>query len=108
MTNFATECMEEERETGFVVDDDKKADWCIRKIQELEADTAEYTKDEPVIIEWARQNAPELVEDVPKLKWTDLKKLGKTDGELLVIPETGEVVPGVKVVERGRTFVVEK
>lgn len=168
MTDFATECMEEEQQTGFTVDDDRKADWCVRKIQELEADTArwqeyyaeqleriraqndssivyfkellsayfaqvphkvtktaesyklpngtlrlkqqqpEYARDEPTIIEWARQNAPELVEDVPKLKWADLKKLGRADGEQLIIPETGEVVPGVKIVERGRTFVVEK
>ncbi len=128
MTDFVAECMEEEQQTGFTVDDDRKADWCVRKIQELEADTArwqayyaeqlerikaqndssivyfkellsayfaqvphkvtktaesyklpngtlrlkqqqpEYARDEPTIIEWARQNAPELVEDVPKLK----------------------------------------
>lgn len=168
MTDFVTECMEEEQQTGFTVDDDRKADWCVRKIQELEADTArwqayyaeqlehiraqndssivyfkellsayfaqvphkvtktaesyklpngtlrlkqqqpEYARDEPTIIEWARQNAPELVEDVPKLRWADLKKLGRADGEQLIIPETGEVVPGVKIVERGQTFVVEK
>lgn len=40
MTDFATEYMEEEQQTGFTVDDDRKADWCVRKIQELEADTA--------------------------------------------------------------------
>lgn len=168
MTDFVAECIEEDEQRGFVVDDDRKADWCVRKIQELEADTAswktyyeeqlerikaqndssilyfkellsayfasvphkvtktaesyklpngtlrlkqqqpEYTKDEPVIIEWARKNVPELVEDVPRLKWADLKKLGQADGEQLIIPETGEVVPGVKVIERGKTFVVEK
>lgn len=74
----------------------------------LKQQQPEYARDEPTIIEWARQNAPELVEDVPKLKWADLKKLGRADGEQLIIPETGEVVPGVKIVERGRMFVVEK
>lgn len=168
MTDFLQE-LEEEQDEAFVVDDDQKADWAVRRIRELEADTKkwkeyyaeqlkrvteqndnsvmyfkgllasyfahvphkftktaesyslpsgtlrlkqqqpEYVReDESKIIEWAQKNVPDVVETVTQLRWADLKKLGKADGETFIMTETGEVVPGIKVLARPNTFEIEK
>lgn len=44
MEQFIKEIEENEQEerTGFVIDNDQKADWAVRRIAELEADTQKW------------------------------------------------------------------
>ena len=60
--------------------------------------------DESKIIEWAQQSAPECVENVPKLKWAELKKDCIIDGNGCVYKPTGEIVEGIEVVQTPDTF----
>lgn len=65
----------------------------------------EYQKDEKQLIE--SLTGTQYVEDVPKLKWADLKKdLQNVDG-VVMLASTGEVLEGVTLVEKPATFSVE-
>ena len=152
----------------FRVTDDKKAEWCIRKIREAQAEkqrwrdyyaeqqrkidqeadgtigyfealladyfdmvphkrtktqesyqlpggklvrkqqAPEYLRDEAALLPWLKQNAPELVKVTETPDWATLRKrlIIAPDGET-VATEDGEIVPGVKAVQRPELFRVE-
>lgn len=155
-----------EEEVRFRVDDDQKADWCLRKIREAneEADkmTAwyteqmkkilkrrdervaffeeklkpyfamvpkketktqlsyqlpggklvlkkqgpEFTRDDAVLVPWARENAPECVKTKLSIDWAEFKKTLTVVGDQ-VADGAGEIVPGITVTERPEVFKVE-
>ena len=68
----------------------------------------EYQRDEAALLPWLKQNAPELVKVTETPDWATLRKrlIIATDGET-VATEDGEIVPGVKAVQRPEVFRVE-
>lgn len=68
----------------------------------------EYQRDEASLLPWLKQNAPELVKVTETPDWAALKNqlVIATDGET-VATEDGEIVPGVKAVQRPEVFRVE-
>jgi phage host-nuclease inhibitor protein Gam len=68
----------------------------------------EYVRADAEILAWLNeQGMKDYIEVKPSLKWADLKKVIAANGETAVYPETGEIIPGVKVVEREPVFTVE-
>lgn len=67
----------------------------------------EYIKDEEKLIDWAKTSGKvEYVKVKESIDWANLKKDAEVVGENLVDPETGEVIEGVRVVEREDKFEV--
>ena len=68
----------------------------------------EYQRDEAALLPWLKQNAPELVKVTETPDWATLRKrlIIATDGET-VATEDGEIVPGVKAVQRPDVFTIE-
>lgn len=162
---------EEKQESGFIVDDDTKAEWCLEMIQDhreaiekwsahydaekkrvcmkhenaivrleqklkgflfemsqkgltRETKTEEaynlpsgkifmkrqeptYKFDNDKLVEWAKQNVPDLVKVEESVDWAKLKKLLTPDGNQMITVEDAEVVPGIEVVTRPDTFKVK-
>lgn len=158
----------EQEEQSFVVDDDQKAEWCLNKIREAEADKAfwkdfyeqqyqkvcasadakiermkyflekyfwtlphketktqssyalpsgklvvkrqgpEYERNDDEIIDWMAEHGDELhfIKVKQSVDWAEFKKVLTQVGENMVT-EDGEVVPGIKVVDRPDVFKVE-
>jgi phage host-nuclease inhibitor protein Gam len=68
----------------------------------------EYVRADAEILAWLNeQGMKDYVEVKPSLKWAELKKVITANGETAIYPETGEIIPGVKVVEREPVFTVE-
>lgn len=75
---------------------------------QIRARQPEYQRDEKHLKDWARENRPEfLVPQEPKLNWTALKKNLTVAGGQAVDKETGEVVPGITVIERPAGFKIK-
>ncbi|WP_031517742.1 host-nuclease inhibitor Gam family protein, partial [Desulfofalx alkaliphila] len=74
----------------------------------MRAQQPQYQRDDAAIKEWARVNRPEaLVPQEPKLDWAGLKKaIRPVDGTAVDI-DTGEVIPGIAIIERPPKFSVE-
>jgi len=67
-----------------------------------------FDRDDLAIKAWAKDNKPAvLVPQDPKLDWAGLKKQLTIAGEKAIDKETGEVVPGITVEERGPKFTVD-
>lgn len=68
----------------------------------------EYQRDEAALLPWLKQNAPELVKVTETPDWATLRKrlIIAPDGET-VATEDGEIVPGVKAIQRPEVFRVE-
>ena len=68
----------------------------------------EYQRDETALLPWLKENAPALVKVTEVADWAALKKqlVIATDGET-VATEDGEIVPGVKAIQRPEVFRVE-
>lgn len=68
----------------------------------------EYQRDEAALLPWLKQNAPELVKVTETPDWAALKKqlVIAPDGETVAM-EDGEIVPGVKAVQRPEVFKIE-
>lgn len=72
------------------------------------AQQPEWKRDEARLLAWAEINAPQYVEQRPHLLWSALKKdASPTPDGTAVLPDTGEVLPDVQVIERGDKFEVE-
>ena len=68
----------------------------------------EYVRADADILAWLNeQGMSDYIEVKPSLKWGELKKVITANGEAAIYPKTGEIVPGVKIVERDPVFVVE-
>ena len=68
----------------------------------------EYQRDEAAMLPWLKENAPALVKVIEVADWAALKKqlVIAPDGET-VATEDGEIVPGVKAIQRPDVFRVE-
>lgn len=68
----------------------------------------EYQRDDAALLPWLKQNAPALVKVTESADWAALKKqlVIAPDGET-VATEDGEIVPGVKAIQRPEVFRVE-
>jgi len=66
----------------------------------------EFQRDEAALLDWAKANAPDMVQTKESVNWGELKKLTTLDGEKVVLAETGEIVSGVVAVPREDVFEV--
>lgn len=74
----------------------------------MRAQQPEYQRNNDVILEWATASKPEvLVPQPPKLDWTGLKKAIRPVDGVAVDVDTGEVIPGITIVDRPPKFSVE-
>ena len=64
-------------------------------------------RDEAQLLEFTKQYDPRFVKVKEELDWAGLKKRLKIDGDKMVNPDTGEVVPGVTVYKQPKKFFVE-
>jgi phage host-nuclease inhibitor protein Gam len=68
----------------------------------------EYVRTDAEILAWLNeQGMSDYIEVKTSPKWADLKKVIAANGEAVIYPETGEIIPGVKIVERDPVFMVE-
>jgi len=67
----------------------------------------EFQRDVETMLSWVEQNRPEFVITKKELDWAGLKKILKYENSMGIDPDTGEAVPGLKVIERGMTFRVK-
>lgn len=68
----------------------------------------EFRRDDKAVMEWLRtEHAGDHIKVVESLDWAGLKKELQVTGNGCVVPSTGEIVPGIEVVEREDEFVVE-
>jgi len=67
----------------------------------------EYQRDKETMLSWVEQNRPEYIVVKKDINWSGLKKILKYRNGTGIDPDTGEVVPGLKVIERGMTFRVK-
>lgn len=66
----------------------------------------EFRRDDDVLLPWVANTAPECAVSRWEIRWGELKKrLTIVDGQA-VDADTGEIVPGITVEERGETFLV--
>lgn len=65
-----------------------------------------YKRDDDQLLQWLADNAPDLVRAKWEPNWAELKKRFTAIGGQAVIPDTGEIIPGITVEERGAKFVV--
>ena len=72
----------------------------------LKKQQPEYVLDEAALLDWAKANAPDMVQTKESVTWGELKKLTTLDGEKVVLAETGEIVSGVVAVPREDVFEV--
>ena len=149
----------------FCIEDDKQADWAIRKIKESREDTAKwrayyadqiakiekanattedyfmallesyfahvphkatktqesymlpsgklvrkaqnptYERDEEALLAWAHASCPDVIRTKESVSWEQLKKrvTWSPDGEA-INRDTGEIIPGVKAIQRDPAF----
>lgn len=80
---------------------------------QLRAKSPDFSRDDNAILNWARKNRPGLVtlphwiRPEPKLDWAELKKIFKVQGTSAIDPETGEVIPGITVIEQPKKFSIK-
>jgi len=72
----------------------------------LKHQAPEYERKDAELLPWLKANRPDLVKVVESPNWAELKKTVKINGDS-VVTEDGEVIPGVKVIEREDEFKVE-
>jgi hypothetical protein len=72
----------------------------------LKHQAPEFERTDAVLMPWLKQNRPDLVKVKEEPNWAELKKTVKIVGDSIVTAD-GEVVPGVKVIEREDKFEVE-
>ena len=73
----------------------------------LKKQQPEFIRDEAALLDWAKANAPDMVQTKESVTWGELKKLTTLDGEKVVLAETGEIVSGVVAIERPDVFEVQ-
>ena len=68
----------------------------------------EYQRDDASLLPWLKQNAPELVKVTETPDWATLRKrlIIAPDGET-VATEDGEIIPGIKAIQRPEVFKIE-
>ena len=61
-------------------------------------------KENPELLEWCKQNAPEYVRTKEEVMWGELKKNLDVTAEGVIIANTGEFVAGVDIQEKPGVF----
>lgn len=74
----------------------------------LKKQQPEFVRDENAMVEWAKTTAPAFIKVKESVDWAELKKQSSVDGEAVVFSDTGEVIPGIKAVQREDVFEVKK
>ena len=74
----------------------------------LKKQEPEYKRNEDQLLEWTKANAPAYVKTKQTVDWDGLKKALSYMDEYAIDPNTGEVVPGITVVDRGSVFQIGK
>ena len=78
---------------------------------QLRAQQPDFTRDDKVLMDWARKNRPGFVIDPPPpasvLNWGELKKVLQVVDGKPIDPLTGEVIPGLVVTERPQKFAIK-
>jgi len=64
----------------------------------------EYRRDEEKLLPWVEQNRPDFLIVEKSVNWADLKKKLSFENGCAFDPITGEVVPGIEVIERGLKY----
>lgn len=72
----------------------------------LKKQQPEYERNDGEVIAWLKQNGGKFIKTKESLDWSELKKTVTVNGESVVTSD-GEVIPGVKVIEREDVFEVE-
>jgi|LSQX01.1.fsa_nt_gb phage host-nuclease inhibitor protein Gam len=92
-----------------ILQEDPKAKTIKLPSGNLEARKAqpEFQRDVETMLPWVEQNRPEYIVVKKDINWSGLKKILKYRNGTGIDPDTGEVVPGLKVIERGMTFRVK-
>jgi hypothetical protein len=58
---------------------------------------AKVDKDNAVLLQWVRENYPELVETKESVKWGDFKKILNITDEAVIVKESGEMLDFIQV-----------
>lgn len=64
----------------------------------------EIKRDKNILLPWVEKNRPDFVVVEKNVDWAGLKKELQFDNGVAFDPLTGEIVPGVEVVDRGTEF----
>jgi phage host-nuclease inhibitor protein Gam len=67
----------------------------------------EYQRNKDLMLPWVEKNQPDYVVVKKDIDWAGLKKILKYENGTGIDPDTGEVVPGLTVIDRGMTFRVK-
>lgn len=106
--DFFTGLLEEYHREQLAKDSKAKTIKLPYGVLKMRKQQPQYQRDDVAIKEWAAKNRPDvLVPQEPKLDWAALKKSLQITGGQAIDPETGEVVPGITVIEREPKFSVE-
>jgi len=66
----------------------------------------DYRRDNRTLVDWLEENDPDYIKTTKEPRWSELKaQLTFADG--IAIAPSGEIVPGVTVVQKPDTFVIE-
>lgn len=92
-----------------VLQNDPKAKTVKLPSGRLEARKAqpEFQRDVETMLPWVEQNRPEYIVVKKDINWSGLKKILKYRNGTGIDPDTGEVVPGLTVIDRGTNFRVK-
>ena|GEM_PF-665919 len=67
----------------------------------------EYIRDNDQLLTWLRANRPELVKVKAEPDWAGVKAAATVLGDIMADPDTGEVIEGIRVVERPEKLAVD-
>jgi len=67
----------------------------------------EFIRDEKKMLPWVEKNRPGFIKIKTAIDWAGLKEVLKYEKGKGIDPDTGEVVPGLTVVDRGTSFSVK-
>lgn len=67
----------------------------------------EFQRDNSRLLPWLKANHPELVRVKEEPDWSAVKAAAVVLGNILADPDTGEVIEGVKVIERPDKLLIE-
>jgi len=68
----------------------------------------EYQRDDKIILDWVKNNKEEmLIPQEPKLNWSELKKNIKSVKGKAIDSDTGEIIPGITIIDRSDKFSVD-
>jgi phage host-nuclease inhibitor protein Gam len=73
----------------------------------LKEQQPEYKRDDEKLLQWVKANKPRFVKTKEYVDWAGLKEVVAAEGSRVVDIQTGEIIDGVEVIERGPKFEVE-